>query len=228
MKGAVLPAEIRQRRQLPGAGFVLLALALQTSLLLLPWKERTPAPAWSPTLELRLRQEPTPERPQTLPPTRSRIQPAPQLAAPVARPSAPATPSDAPDRPDNTSASSPKESPAVTVRRLRETLEDMDWTFSGPSPGDEEVIPGRSLEGDLDDGWRRPVLALETGPLGDAYLTGDTEIVDRWQEPGGAHRVVVRTPDGQTLCGRQEPVNDFRPWEQMPMLFHRCAGGGRR
>jgi hypothetical protein len=116
------------------------------------------------------------------------------------------------------------EPPPLTARRLRESLEAFDWT--APEPERREL--GRVLEGDLGDDWWRPVMSAESGPLADAYVSGETEIVDRWLDPGGAHRVVVRGPDGRTYCGRQEPVNDFRPWEQMPMLFHLCAGGGKR
>jgi len=54
------------------------------------------------------------------------------------------------------------------------------------------------------------------------------DVVDRWFEPGGAQRVVICDPDGNTYCGRQEAVDDLRPWLQMPMMLHPCGGAGKR
>jgi hypothetical protein len=72
------------------------------------------------------------------------------------------------------------------------------------------------------------ILPLEENLFDDYLLPSSSEVLDQWQEPGGVQRMVVRLPNGETLCGRQEPVNDFRPWEQMPMMFGRCGGGGKR
>lgn len=109
------------------------------------------------------------------------------------------------------------------IQRLLEAVAAMDWkTPEAPS------TLGRSTRSDIVEAMRSPLLSATDNAFDGMTAPAETEIVDRWMSPNGVHQVVVRGPDGNTYCGRQEAPNDLRPWLQMPMLFHRCAGGGKR
>jgi hypothetical protein len=176
------------------------------------------------------------------------VAPPPAAEAPTA-PSAPAPPEpkpalepDVPPPTPLTLAESPRDpppEPAVSVtpepkrpedtereleiQRLLEAVAAMDWTTP-----DASATLGRTTTSEAVDAMRAPLLASTDNAFDGMPAPADTEIVDRWMSPGGVHQVVVRGPDGNTYCGRQEAPNDMRPWLQMPMLFHRCAGGGKR
>jgi hypothetical protein len=91
-----------------------------------------------------------------------------------------------------------------------------------------ETVIARATHSDLYDALTKPVLEMTVNWFDDVLLPTKVEVMDRWLEPSGVHRVIVRTPGGMTLCGRQEAPNDLRPWEQMPMMFGKCAGGWRK
>lgn len=116
------------------------------------------------------------------------------------------------------------EPPPLEVQRLLETVAAMDWS----EPEEKTRSLGRSTESEITEWLRQPVLALEDNTFDGMAAPTEVEITDRWLSPGGEQNVVIRAPDGNTYCGRQGPVDDLRPWLQMPMLFHRCAGGGKR
>mgnify|MGYP001821766856 FL=1 len=126
-----------------------------------------------------------------------------------------------PPAPEN---SRPPGPPPLGIQRLLETVAAMDWS----QPESEIQTLGRSTESELTEWLRQPVLALGDNTFDGMTAPTETEVMDRWMSPGGEHNVVIRAPDGNTYCGRQGPVDDLRPWLQMPMLFHRCAGGGKR
>lgn len=111
----------------------------------------------------------------------------------------------------------------LEIQRLLEAVADMDWTVP-----DAPSNPGRSTTSDVLEAMRAPLLSSTDNAFDGMAAPADTEIVDRWMSPDGVHRVVVRGPDGNTYCGRQEAPNDLRPWLQMPMMFHPCGGGGKR
>jgi hypothetical protein len=116
------------------------------------------------------------------------------------------------------------EQPTLEVQQLLDTVATMDW--SDPAEVIREL--GRSTESEITGWLRQPVLALEDNTFDGMAAPSEVEITDRWMSPGGEHNVVIRAPDGSSYCGRQGPADDLRPWLQMPMLFHRCAGGGKR
>jgi hypothetical protein len=146
----------------------------------------------------------------------ARAEPAPE--APVApRPEAPAPSPEPPARPDTAPAAS------LRVEQLLQSVAAMDWS----TPAADLSI-GRPVTSETAERWSKPLLPGTSNALDGTFAPDDVEIVDRWEGPGGVHQVVIRAPDGNTYCGRQEPLNDLRPWLQMPMLFHKCAGGGKR
>lgn len=167
-------------------------------------------------VEVRLAHTPAPV-PWRAPPT----SPVPLEALPQPPVRAEASPAQAAPRP----ATDPETIPETRLvrQRLLDTVASMDWT--SPAPSESLARPTDSPELER---LYRPLVPELTNTFDGMAAPTDTEIVDRWMEPGGAHRVVIRAPDGNTYCGRQEPVDDFRPWLQMPMMFHACGGGGQR
>jgi hypothetical protein len=113
---------------------------------------------------------------------------------------------------------------SLEVQKLLETVAAMDWSQPEEVPG----VIGRSTKSEVTEWLRQPVLALEGNTFDGMSAPSEVEVTDRWMSPGGTQNVVIRAPDGNTYCGRQGPADDLRPWLQMPMLFHRCAGGGKR
>jgi hypothetical protein len=111
----------------------------------------------------------------------------------------------------------------LRIQRLLDAVAAMDWQVPVPPS-----TLGRTTTSEQVEAMRKPLLPMKANAFDDMTAPAKTEIVDRWLSPGGVHQVVVRGPDGNTYCGRQEAPNDLRPWLQMPMLFHRCAGGGKR
>jgi hypothetical protein len=75
--------------------------------------------------------------------------------------------------------------------------------------------------------WQPSITARENR-FGDAYAPPETEIVDRWLAADGSHNVVIRTPNGMTLCGRALPWNPMEPLVEHVMMFRSCGGGGER
>lgn len=75
--------------------------------------------------------------------------------------------------------------------------------------------------------WR-PSITVEENLFGESYLPSKTEVVDRWLAADGSHNVVVRTPNGMTLCGRAQPWNPMQPLVEHVMMFRPCGGGGKR
>ena len=75
--------------------------------------------------------------------------------------------------------------------------------------------------------WQ-PSITVEENRFSDAYLPSETEIVDRWLAADGSHNVVIRTPNGMTLCGRALPWNPMEPLVEHVMMFRSCGGGGER
>ena len=73
-----------------------------------------------------------------------------------------------------------------------------------------------------------PTITTRENRFGDAYAPAETEIVDRWLAADGSHNVVIRTPNGMTLCGRALPWNPMEPLVEHVMMFRSCGGGGER
>ncbi|MEM1412562.1 MAG: hypothetical protein AAGH19_09405 [Pseudomonadota bacterium] len=165
-------------------------------------------------------------------PAPPKVTPAP--AAPTARDSSPPPAASAPEPQQTAPAATitldplpePPEAPlpeSLDTQRLLETIAAMDWS----DPETPRHL-ARSTDSDTLEGLRRPLLPGADNRFGEAYAPASNEVVDNWLGADGTQQVVIRAPDGNTYCGRQGPVDDMRPWLQMPMLFHRCAGGGKR
>jgi hypothetical protein len=177
--------------------------------------------------------------------------PAPAAAEPAVRPEAkanPVTPAERPARsqerarPPTDAAPTAAESvpatsrppervvtatpPALTTATLLSIVREADWRapLLPDEPDETPAHPGRAWP----RAWDRPVLATEANRFDDAYLPGETEILDRWRAADGAHEVVMRTPTGHTLCGRAAAWNPMEPLVEPIMLFRPCGGGGKR
>lgn len=211
----------RQRISKQQWGILAAAVLLHVALLALPLRRALPPAPAPPLLEVSL-----------LAPVATLSEPPPTRLSPVTPERAPVTPP-APQGAiehlpqSHTPAQLPEPQTAarrLTVARLLDQAARMKWP--------EDARPGariaRSISNKLQGELSRPILPFEPNLFDEFVLPASVEIVDRWLEPGGTHRVVVRTPSGHTVCGRQEPVDVFRPWAQMPMMFHLCAGGGKR
>ncbi len=111
----------------------------------------------------------------------------------------------------------------LDVNRLLSSVAAMDWTVAPPANTPGPI--GRAATAPMPG---RPVLPLRENRLDGLAAPSAVQVQDRWVSPDGAHNVVMRTPDGNTYCGRQEAADDLRPWLQMPMMFRACGGGGNR
>ena len=220
-------ARLAAKTRLPRAAFLALALLLHGALLLVPLAPTGPAKAPGEPLQVTF-EVPVPPQPPEPP-----YAPPDQPASPAPAAPALADPDPPPEARERSEARPPSRAPGEEERPepprvvdLHRALGEGHWK-APDSPARPATI-GRSTESALLERLRRPVLAYEPTVFDRFALPSSTEIVDRWQGPGGAYRVVIRTPGGETLCGRQEPMDEFRPWLQMPVMFHRCAGGGQR
>jgi len=52
--------------------------------------------------------------------------------------------------------------------------------------------------------------------------------MDQWQEPDGTVMVVMRTLQGQTLCGSMAAWDPANPLFEPVAMYRLCGGGGRR
>ncbi len=208
----------------------LIAVVAHLALLALPvsWWNRETAPAESLVVEL---VTPPPALDIPAAPAEPKPPDPEPTVAPDVPPPAPPTLTETPTEPptDPAGAASPEsERPdepeqELEIQRLLEAVSIMDWKTP-----DAPALLGRKTTSEAVEAMRAPLLASTVNAFDGMPAPTGTEIVDRWMSPGGVHQVVVRGPDGNTYCGRQEAPNDLRPWLQMPMLFHRCAGGGKR
>lgn len=222
--GGKPPEDWRQRRFSPW--ILSFAVLLHALLLLIPLAQQLPGSDTTDFLEITLIDEPPPP-PEPLPEptepleeefTREVVTPPPEPAQVIIGAEPPPPESSEPTEP------SPAPSQAVTVARLLESATELEWK---EAPSAEREI-ARTTESELYDRLMKPVLEMKVHWFDDVIVPDKVEVMDRWLEASGVHRVVVRTPNGMTLCGRQEAPNDLRPWEQMPMMFGKCAGGWRK
>lgn len=214
----------RRRSRLP-VRIILLAILLHLLLLGIPAGKKPVPPA---TLEVALQFEPLiieslPEQ-QAIPPV------------PV-EPAATAEPAITPETITTSEPTGPSESLQETVSQAEETpvpelvreqllqaVASMDWAVPDTEPGLARSTSSETL-GQL----YRPILpALADNSFNGMTAPSEAQVMDRWMDPNGTQQVVIRSPDGNTYCGRQAAMDPFRPWLQMPMLFHACGGGGKR
>ncbi len=91
---------------------------------------------------------------------------------------------------------------------------------------------GVHVHQDLPPNWR-PGAGARALQAGDGLFTGmgvpaEVEIVDRWLAADGSHNVVLNLPNGQTVCGRAEAWNPLQALVEHVMMFRTCGGGGER
>lgn len=215
-------AQAHQRNTLP-LRYLALALLAHALLLLLPVLRGTPAP---PRERTELQLELLPPRVATTP-AAEQSQPGPETVAsdPVPKSSLPAvTPAMGTVQAATAIDRLAPEPPMPTARQIIQSLERL-----GREPEDPpQALPARPTRSPVYETMSRPLLASRANSFDHMAAPARTEIVDRWLSPEGVHQVVVRGINGRTYCGRQEAVDPFRPWTQIPMLFHECAGGGKR
>ena len=127
----------------------------------------------------------------------------------------------------------PSETPDKPVTMSTARLIDLASRMSsrtGQSPFGSQ--PGSPPPGRQDNSWRRG-LNLGVGSPGNNRFDGmvapaETELVDRWHAADGSNNVVIKTPGGDTLCGRAEAWDPMRPLMEPLMMFRSCGGGGKR
>jgi hypothetical protein len=193
--------------------FLALAVLLHAGLLMLPVLREQAQVAPRQVVDVRLYQAPAPTPVDDMadsvtpdpdePPQESNDTP-----APAARVSPTVVTRERPD----------EQPPVPPAGQILDSLEHLEWREAEPGPAPIARLQDNTVLERL----RRPMLTEFDNLFNGLVLPATAQVVDRWLEPGGVQRVVVRLPNGVTVCGRQEPVNDFRPWEQMPMMFHEC------
>jgi hypothetical protein len=197
------------------AGWLLIAILLHSSLLLIPL-QRTLPPA--PTLQ-RLavslqrsgkpqRVDPQPTRPeQPVPPSRDAAAPANVKPKP---PDSPATPTTPP--------------PAISAALLFDLTSRQKWNLKSP-PDTRDLGVFRPQP--LPENWRRG-MPPEANRFDGMIAPDEVEVVDRWLAADGSHNVVVNTPSGDSYCGRNEAWSPLNPLFEPIMMWRPCGGGGKR
>ena len=110
-----------------------------------------------------------------------------------------------------------------STEEILETARQPKWTL----PAEPDRRLGEFVPPAPPSNWR-PSITVEENRFSDAYAPAETEIVDRWLAADGSHNVVIRTPNGMTLCGRALPWNPMEPLVEHVMMFRSCGGGGER
>ncbi len=226
---APVPKPTPKQRFLAWLPFLGLALVLHVALLWWPVvRDRAAAPTEA-AVEITLVTPPAPPEPLPEPEPQPVEPPEPEaLPEPEPEPEPEAiaeTPPPAEPTPDQPPEPKPVEDPAPpSAMTIIDSIADTDI-----DPEDNTPRPiGRATESELVERMRRPLLAMVENDFDGVYLDGSSELLDRWQSQDGTYNVVVRGKDGKAYCGRQAPADPFRPWLQMPIMYHPCAGGGKR
>lgn len=114
--------------------------------------------------------------------------------------------------------------PALSAAVLFQLARELRWI----EPDGPPRVPGEARLSGLPANLARPVLPSTPTRFAAHMLPLEAEVLDHWQEAGGVQRVVIRSTDGDTYCGRREAWDPLNPLFEPVMLFHRCGGGGRR
>lgn len=194
--------------------WLVLALALHAGLLWIPLADRARTePTWA-TVELHLA------------PSEPPAQPEPERATPAtAAPNALTVPPPA-TAPQARETRAPL--PAVVDREPRVPLERQPWSLAPAKEAPHPRVLGDAPPGGRPEAWTRPLLPSAPNLFDRAVVPREVEIVDRWQSADGGHRVVIKSPDGETYCGRAPAYDPLHPEFEPIMTWHRCAGGGTR
>jgi hypothetical protein len=118
---------------------------------------------------------------------------------------------------------------AMSAARLIDLVSRMS---SNATPSALSRLPGLLPLGRQDNSWRRgskfPAGLPDNNLFDGMVAPAETELVDRWQAADGSNNMVIRSPNGDTLCGRAEAWDPMRPLLEPLMMFRRCGGGGKR
>jgi hypothetical protein len=200
---------------------ILLAVLIHGILLLIPRQPRSTG-SLPQTVQVELEQIRPAARPET--PVIPKEMPEPP---PLVRPDEPVeaieTPLSKPAVTEESAEASPA-TPPVTAAILLDQVREQDWT--------EPNTAARSLGvpdiPDLPPNLSRPILPLQETVFGPVYITGRQEIIDQWIEPSGVVNAVIKTPNGEILCGSLQPWDPMNPLFEPVAMYRPCGGGGRR
>jgi hypothetical protein len=118
----------------------------------------------------------------------------------------------------------PTPEPAVTTTVLHQQVQELEIP--------EVKTPARKLGiayvPPLPANLSKPVMEYEPTVFDELYAPIETEVLDQWQAADGSTMVVMRTPTGDTLCGRRAQWDPMNPLFEPVAMYSRCGGGGRR
>jgi hypothetical protein len=211
-----------------------LAIAIHGVLLLVPLRDWQAPAGLQPAIAVQLvphelrNDEPVTPGVQPLEPARE-VAPRPALEPQQADAGPPALQTARPD-PAGPEPPEPTEKPVtISAARLIDLVSRMS---SNATPSTLSRLPGSSPFGRQDNSWRRgskPAVGLPDKNLFEGMVApAETELIDRWQAADGSNNVVLKTPNGDTLCGRAEAWDPMRPLMEPLMMFRSCGGGGKR
>lgn len=112
----------------------------------------------------------------------------------------------------------------TTTARLVDSASRHKWSVS--TPAEQRQLGVHELKKEPEN-WR-PSISLEDNLFNGMTKPAETEIVDAWLSSDGSHNVVINTPSGETLCGRQQAWDPMNPMIENLMMFKTCGGGGKR
>ena len=112
----------------------------------------------------------------------------------------------------------------ITAAYLYDSVANLEWSEPEAPP----LMLGRSVRGELPRNLVSPVLPWTPNWFDGMAAPGEVEVLDRWTEPDGSMMMVMRTPSGQTVCGRGAAWDPLNPLVENVMMFRTCGGGGKR
>lgn len=219
--------QIRFRHSRPDLRLVLaLALALHAALLLIPLRQPAPVDLPRPvTVDVRFEPTPFREAEPVTEPTPAEPLPVPEIpveAVPQTTPAEAVRPEEPSDRPEQPVAQPLR--PPLTTAYLLETARDMDWQLEVPMP----LIPGVPVIPDLPLNLTRPIMPLSPNAFDGVVLPTEVVVLDQWIDPTGVMNAVVKTPNGEILCGSAKPWDPMDPLVEHVAMYRKCGGGGKR
>ena len=205
----------------PMAGWLLFAILLHVPLLLLHLQREPPTAQALQHLKIELRNSvrpepasPEPPQAQPRPEDAPRQEPAPSAADPMAAtvipPAAPSV-SDAPP-------------PSLSSALLLDLARRQAWK-APPAADTRELGVFRSRPPPAN--WQ-PRTRPEANLFDDLVAPAQVEVVDRWLAADGSQNVIIKTPSGETYCGRLEAWSPMNPLFEPVAMWRTCGGGGRR
>ena len=204
------------------AAWLVIAMLVHCSLLLLPLHHRTSEPASTQVLSVSLLKpqvrEALPEPPLPEMTVREESPPL-QSIPPRETARIPAAPT-----PDPVQDDIEEPRTRTSTARLVDSANQMKWSLS-EKPADRKL--GVHVPQEIPDNWL-PLIVVEDNRFNGMTIPATTEVVDRWLAADGSHNVVINTPTGETLCGRAQAWNPMNPLVETLMMFGKCGGGGAR